>query len=281
VRIGIDRESSAKKLAAALALRAGEAQKRFDAGRRALRAVQGADGGPAYLRQDVEDLIVRTGTDLDQAIEQAQPSGTEPLRDWAADELGRIRGELPPARTAAALPAGLFAPPPVAVIASLGGAPKKKPAGPKTAPPAAPPPPPQEAVAAGKADGLLDEVGKVVGRIFFLASHDDLEVKLWVGSTVPHATFSFWSQGQVKGSPPAPSTIRTDGRKGGVLRGLYLYRAAYSKGPVTEFIEYPQPAGAPATPSERLDLVNGTGFFCCRFDEQYCHAVDSEKECRR
>ena len=121
----------------------------------------------------------------------------------------------------------------------------------------------------------------MVGRIFFLADHDDLEVKLWVGSTVPHATFSFWPQGRIKGSPPSPTIIRTDGKHDHVVRGLYVYRAAWTKGAVTELIEYPKPAGTSVAMSERLDLVNGSGFFCCRFNEQYCHGVANEKECRR
>jgi hypothetical protein len=106
-------------------------------------------------------------------------------------------------------------------------------------------------------------------------------VKLWVGSTAPHATFSFWSQGRIKGSPPSPTTIRTDGKHDHVVRGLYVYRAAWTKGAVTELIEYPKPAGTSVALSERLDLVNGSGFFCCRFNEQYCHDVASEKECGR
>jgi len=268
-------------LAQALALEIKGVQTRFADSRRALGTVTGADGQPAYLRKDVADLIDHTGKDLDAAIVKVQPSNLQPLQDWVADELGRIQGELPPAPRAASL----FAPQPVAVIASLGAPPKKKPASPKpaspkpAAPPAAPPPP--DTVPAGKTGGLLDEVGKVVDRIFFLASHDDLEVKLWVGSTAPHATFSFWPQGKLKGgSAPAPTIIRTDGKKGGVLRGLYVYKAAWTQGRVTQIIEYPQPAGTQTTPTERLDLVNGTGFFCCRFNEQYCHAVASEKECR-
>ena len=32
--------------------------------------------------------------------------------------------------------------------------------------------------------------------------------------------------------------------------------------------------------SERLDLVNGSRFFCCQFNESYCHHVDDEKDCR-
>jgi hypothetical protein len=280
VRIGIDIDSNSKKWAKALVPQVKEVQTRFADSRRTLSTVKGADGQPAYLRKDVADLIDRTGKDLDAAIVKVQPSSLEPLRDWVADELGRIQGELPPApRTAS-----LFAPQPVAVIASLGAPPKKKPASPKAAnpKPAAPPaPPPPDTVPAGKTGGLLDEVGKVVDRIFFLASNNDLEVKLWVGSTVPHVTFSFWPQGRLKGdSAPAPTIIRTDGKKGGVLRGLYVYKAAWTQGKVTQIIEYPQPTGTQTTPTERLDLVNGTGFFCCRFNEQYCHAVANEKECR-
>src|SRR4029079_9049932 len=58
---------------------------------------------------------------------------------------------------------------------------------------------PQEGmITAEQANRLLDQVGEVVGRILFLAAHDDLEVTLWVGSTpAPHATFSFWPQGKI------------------------------------------------------------------------------------
>jgi hypothetical protein len=123
-------------------------------------------------------------------------------------------------------------------------------------------------------------VGEVVGRIFFLAERDDLEVELWVGSMpAPQATFRFWPQGKVKGSTPAPTILRTNGKREHVLRGLYSYRAAWAKGRVTELVEYPNPAGAPLA-SERLDLVSGSSFFCCRFSEQYCHHVANEKECR-
>jgi hypothetical protein len=275
------RVNPAVAFAAALALAVGEVQKRFDEGRRTLLPTQGSDGKPAYLRQEVVDLIALTGRDLGQSIEKVQPSGAEPLLAWTDDALGRLQGKLTasPGLTAAK-PAGLFAPQPVEVIASLGKPPKKKPASPKPAAPVNPPAPPPDTVAAAKADGVLDEVGKVLSQIFTLAAHNDLEVKLWVGSTAPHATFSFWPQGRLKGSPPAPTIIRTDGKKSGVLRGLYVYKVTVNKGPVTEFIEYPPPASAQATPSERLDLVNGTGFFCCRFDEHYCHAVANEKECR-
>ena len=67
---------------------------------------------------------------------------------------------------------------------------------------------------------------------------------------------------------PTPTIIRTDGKKDHVLRGLYSYKAAWAEGAVTHLIEYPQPAGIQVTPSERLDLVNGSGFFCCWFNEQ-------------
>jgi hypothetical protein len=281
VRVGIDVDRPSRKWAKALAPQVQEVQRRFDDGRRALSTVKGADGKPAYLRKDVADLIDHTGRDLDDAIVKVQPSDLQPLRDWAADEIGRIQGEIKgPQGQTAALPAGLFAPQPVEVIASLGNPPKKKPASPKAAKPAAPPAPPPDTVPADKSNGILDEVGKVVSRIFTLADKDDLEVKLWVGSTAPHTTFSFWPGGKIKGSTLAPTIIRTDGKKGGVVRGLYDYRAAWTQGKVTQIIQYPQPAGAQSTPTERLDLVNGTGFFCCRFNEQYCHAINNEKECR-
>lgn len=264
-------------LAGALALQIGVVKKRFDKNRRALQIVRGPDGQPAYLRQEVAGLIARTGEDLDQAIEKVQPSDLEPLQAWAIDQLGRIQGELaaPPAQKTAALPSGLFTPRAVAVVASLERLSLLRLASAKATAPQ------QETVAAEKTDSLLDQVGQVVGRIFFLADHGDLEVKLWVGSTAPHATFSFWPQGRIKGSPPSPTTIRTDGNREHVVRGLYVYRAAWTKGAVTELIEYPKPAGTAVATSERLDLVNGSGFFCCRFNEQYCHNVANEKECRR
>jgi hypothetical protein len=270
---------AAKALAGALVLQLGGVQKRFDENRRALRTVPDPGGKPAYLRQEVASLIARTGEDLDKAIEQALPSGTEPLRAWTAEELGRIQGELaaPPAQKTAAFPSGLFTPRAVAMVASLRGFPllalaKGKAAAPK-----------QDTLTAETSNRLLDQVGEVVGRIFFLADHNDLEVKLWVGSTpATRATFNFWPQGRIKGSAPAPAIIRTDGKRDHVLRGLYSYRAAWTQGAVTEVVEYPSPAGASAArlTSERLDLVTRSRFFCCRFNEQYCQHVDDEKECR-
>jgi hypothetical protein len=288
VKVQFSVDSSTTKLALALAPEIGKVQTIFATNRRALRTVPGPDGKPAYLRQEVAGLIARTEEDLVKAIEKIQPSTLEPLRAWSADELGRIQEELaaPPGQGTAALPAGLFAPRAVAVVASLRGFPllalakPKATAKPKAAAPPQAPAPPQDTVAAEKTDGLLDQVGKVVGRIFFLADHDDLEVKLWVGSTAPHATFSFLPQGRIKGSAPTATTIRTDGKHDHVVRGLYVYRAAWTQGAVTELIEYPKPAGTSAEMGERLDLVTGSGFFCCRFNEQYCHGVANEKECR-
>jgi hypothetical protein len=276
IRFGIDRDSHSKKLAKALTLPVGEVKTRFEDGRRALHVLKGANGKPAYLRADVAKLIDQTGKDLDAAIVKVEPSDLLPLQDWVADAFGRVQGELAgsPGRQSAAVPAGLFAPHAVAVVASLRVFPLLGPAKKK---PAAPPP---DTVPVETSDSFLNEVGQTVSRILFLASNDQLEMKLWVGSTVPHSTFSFWPQGKIKGSTPAPTIIRTDGKKGGVLRGLYVYKATWTEGAVTHLIEYPQPAGIRVTPSERLDLVNGSGLFCCRFDEQYCHAIDDEKECR-
>jgi hypothetical protein len=129
----------------------------------------------------------------------------------------------------------------------------------------------------------MDKVGKVVSQIFSLADHDDLEVTLWVGSEpVRRATFRFWAHGQIADSALSPKIIRTNGNQEHVWRGYYDYSVALTRGSVTEWIKFPIPAGAPmAEQSERLDLVRGSSFFCCRFDEQYCHHVASEKDCRR
>jgi len=191
----------------------------------------------------------------------------------------------------------------VAVVASLGrfplptlasvaaGAPKRTPAKPKTshkaAPPAAPkpappPPPPPVTVPAATADRLLDQIGEVVGKLFFLASHDDLEVNVWFGSTPEtKVAFSFWpaAPGQ---APPSRMTVRTNGRRDHVLRGEYSYEAAWIKKAVTQKLVYVDPGGAASvsSPGEELDLVDGSSFFCCRFKEGYCHHVESEQECR-
>jgi hypothetical protein len=271
-------ETPSKKRAKALAASVEKVQQKFGESRRALHAVRGPRGEAAYARQDVADLIASTETDLDQAIAGVEKSGMEPLRAWSADEIQRVREKLDAsAGRAAALPSGLFAPRVAAVVASLGALRLPWPAAVKAAVPQ------QAAIPAEKADGILDQVGEVVGRIFLLASHDDLAVKLSVCSTpAPRVKFSFWPQGNFKGSSPDPTIIQTNGKKDHVLRGLYRYEAAWKDGAVTQVIRYPSPAGAPAArmSSERLDLVKDTGFFCCQFKEGYCRHVDNEKECR-
>lgn len=288
-RLTIGFESPTKELAEALAPQVQMVQTRFDENRRALRTVQGSDGKPAFLRKDVASLITQTGGDLDTAIEKVQPSDLAPLRAWSDDALAHIQTELGalPGPKTAVFSSDSFTPRGFAVFASLSSPPKHakpKHASPKPLAPKAVAPPP-DSVPTDKSNSLLDEVGEVVSRIFTLASTNDLEVKLWVGSTAPHTAFSFGSQGQIKGDAPAPHTVRTDGKLDHVIRGLYAYHADWTKGAkgaVINRISYPNPADAPAgqTPSERLDLVKGSSFFCCRFDQNYCHHVNNEKDCR-
>jgi hypothetical protein len=288
-------ESDSKKLAKALAQQTGEVKQRFDENRHALHPVKGPHGEPAYTRQDVAGLVTGTANDLDQAIARVGDPRLAGLRAWSAEELRPIQEELAaPASHTAAYP---FAPRAVAVVASLGWLPLPEPAGGKAPPPKKPAPkkvapkqtapkpasPEPETVTAEKSNGLLDQVGEVVSRIFFLASHDDLEVKVWVGSTpATRVKFSFWPQGNIKGSPADPVIIQTNGKKDHVLRGLYSYEADWTKGAVTQVIRYPNPAGTPVAQmgSERLDLVKDTGFFCCQFKAGYCRHVADEKECR-
>jgi len=271
-------ESSSKRLAKAVAKQVGEVQRRFDENRQALHTLQGAGGEPAYPVREVAGLIARTGEDLDQAIEQVGEPGLEGLSAWSVEKLQSIQEQLKALSVqTAALSSDLSTPRAVAVVASL-----EWHGSPGLAKVSSAPPKP-ETVSAETSNRLLDQVGEVVNRIFFLASHDDLEVKLWAGSTpAQKTTFRFRPQGQIKGSTPAPTIIQTNGKRDHVLRGLYVYEAAWAKGAVTELIKYPNPAGASAAglASERLDLVNGSSFFCCRFDEQYCQHVASEKECR-
>lgn len=269
-------ESSSKKMAKALAQQVGEVQKRFDKNRRALRSVRGSNGEPAYSQDEVAGLVARTGKDLDQAIEQVGEPGLDGLRAWATEELRRIQDELA-AQTdrIATWPSGLSTPRAVARVASLEAPPLPRLANVSSAAP-------QGTISAEKSDRLLDQVGEVVGRIFVLAKKEDLEVELWVGSTpVQEVAFLFSPQGRIQGSTQEP-IIRTDGKQKHVLRGLYRYRAAWTQGSVTELIAYPNPAGPSAggLASERLDLVNGSSFFCCDFDAKYCHHVDTKKECR-
>jgi hypothetical protein len=286
-RLNINFDSPSKKWADALAPQVQEVQNRFDASRRALRPLQDPGGKPAYQRKDVADLIAHTGKDLDDAIVKVQPSGLQPLRDWAAEEVARIQAELGalPGPKTAAFHSGRSTPRAIARAANPGKPPK--PASPK---PAAPP---QDTVPAEKSNSLLDELGKVVSQIFTLASHDDLEVKLWAGSTETNTTLSFWPMGQIKGAAPSPFTIQTNGTRDHVIRGLYSYKAVWQalgqgklkrgQGAAEWIIQYPNPANTPSAsiPSERLDLVKGSPFFCCQFQEGYCHHVDNEKQCRR
>jgi len=263
--------SSSGKLAGALAKAVKQVRKRFDKNRRALPTVKGPGGEQIHPRQEVAGLIALAEKDLDQAIEGVGEPGLAALESWAAEEFRRIREELaaaPGGQTAASF----FAPRAVAVVASVGGGGIAKTAA--TQP---------ETLTAGRSRKLLDEVAQVIERIFFLASKNDLEVDLWVGSTpAQQVMFSFWPQGSVKGSPPANDIIRTNGKRERVLRGLYFYRASYSQGPITELLEYPSQSASPAPQSRsaRLDLVNGSRFFCCRLGEKYCHHVDDQKECR-
>ena len=290
---------AAALLAKAIAKQVQQVQARLITKRKALQIQNGPGSAPGYLAKEVTGLVAGTRQDLDQAIQSVKPSGTEPLRAWVDDQFQQIQGKLPPPGPTASLPAP-SAPRAGAALAGLrmGGLPvaakpkPKKPAPPKPkpAPPKAAPPPQPQTIPTSTADQLLDQVEKVVSRIFILADHNDLEVNLWVGSTQErkaklafwqssHATFSFWPQGRIKDSPPAHAIIKMAGKKDHVLRGLYSYEAdlGLEKGAVIQTIKYPDPA-APIQ-SERLDLVNGTGFFCCRFKESFCHAVATEKEC--
>ena len=264
-------ESSSKKLAAALAPKVEAVQMTFNASRRSLRPVQSWGSKPAYLRREVAGLIDTTEKNLDQAIEQIGEPGLDALRAWSREKLRRLQGELAaqPRQAATACPGC-----PVAVVASLGTLPLAS---------LAAAAPQQDAVAADAADRLLDQAGEVISRLLFLAAHDDLEVTLWVGSTPEtRATFRFWPEGRIGGAAPAPAILKTNGSRKRVLRGLYDYSAAWAKGAVTQVVDYPNPAGPAAAQlaGEQLDLVSDSSFFCCRFNEQYCHHVDAEPDCR-
>jgi hypothetical protein len=275
-----------KNVAGALALVVGQCRQRFDQRRRGLTTMTDMDGRRVHFRSEVLALIDRTEQDLDQSIARLPEPRLAGLRAWAAAEIQRVRRELaaPPGERTAALWSGLrpgLVPRAVAVTASLGarigdwlplpgGVAATAAEGPGT-------------IDTGKSIQFLDQVAAVIERIFFLAKKDDLEVKLWVGSTpTPEADFQFWSQASVKDAPPAPQTIRANGKRERVLRGLYFYKAALGSGPLTQFVEYPPRAGAPRAQlaSERLDLVNGSSFFCCHFSKSYCQHVDDDKECR-
>jgi len=272
-------------LAQALAAQVKQVHERFVANRNQLQILRGQGNARGYLPNEVTGLIVDTRKDLDQAIQSSQPSGTEPLRAWVDAEFQRIQEEIPPPGPTASLP-GSSAPRAVAVFASSRGFGMpvfaKKPAKPAPAKPVPPQAPQPQTIPVARADRLLDQVGEVIRKIFVLANTNDLEVEIWVGSTpATKATFRFWPQGNLTGSTPSPTIIQTDGKRNHILRGLYAYRATWGKGAVTQFIEYPNPAGptVAGTASERLDLVKGSRFFCCQFNEAYCHHVDDEKDC--
>jgi hypothetical protein len=278
-------ETSSTKLAHAVAQQVQRVQERLATNRLALRTTPGPGGTPAYLPREVTGLIVHTREDLDQALQQIGEPRLAALSAWSDEEFRRIQTELPPPGPTASL-SGPSAPRAFAVFASSRGfglpvfaknklAPKKPkpPAAPK-----APEPPKPQTIPASTTDRLLDEVAQVIDQIFVLAKNDKLEVDLWVGSTpAEKAKFSFWPQGNFKGSTPAPLIIDTDGRRKHIVRGLYYYSAAWGKGAVIQHIKYPDPDATLA--SERLDLVKGSRFFCCQFDKTYCHHVDDEKNC--
>jgi hypothetical protein len=265
-------------LAAALAGNVGKVVKQFKKDRRALHGVTGPEGERAFPEEEVAGLIARTEKDVDQAIVKVGEPGLDALRAWAAEEFRQIQEELAASsgQSGAAFP-GIATPRAAAVVASLEGFSLSKLASVNAAPPQ------QRTIPAETSKRLLDRAGEVASRIFVLAKKDNLEVELWVGSTpAPQATFRFWSQGKVKEATPAPTIVQTNGKRKNVLRGLYSYRAAWGKGAVTQLIEYPTPAGPSATgvESERLDLVKGSRFFCCQFNDSYCHHVDDAKDCR-
>ena len=275
-----DRVSPARALALALALSLSHqmkaAKQRFDTGRQALRPEPGPDAKPAFLLADVDGLIGRTQDDVARSIEQVGKPELGPLGAWATDAIRRIRRQLP-ANPATLNFSGFSTPPNTAIMlaSTRAAAPRRKPSPPR--PKAAPPKP--ATIPDDQANGLLDQVEAVLSRILFLADHNDLVVKLWVGSTpASRAQFSFWSEGKIKGETPENTLIRTNGVHE-VVRGLYDYHAELRQGAVTHLIQFPNEA-ATHTVSERLDLVNDTPFFCCRFDDDYCHHVADAKECR-
>ncbi|HZF08967.1 MAG TPA: hypothetical protein VFE33_09280 [Thermoanaerobaculia bacterium] len=289
IKIGWDSSKLAKQLAEEM----DRVRQKFKDDRAALPIVPGPGGVPAYPRQAVVDLVNSAERELDHAVEQVKEPKLAGLRAWGDEQIEISRRKLERPATLAA--AAFSGPRPVALFASFAGGAKHKPQTPKPSPKADPPPqpvgPPKpdplEATTVGTTETqqILGQVEKAIERIFFLADKDDLEVKLWIGSTpAQHATFRFWPKSSAQGAPPAPTIIQTDGQKDHVLRGIYDYRASAALGSkaVTTILENgPKPAGgAPSLTSERLDLVNGSRFFCCRFDDNYCHHVDDEKECQ-
>jgi hypothetical protein len=280
------------KLAKHLAEEMKRVRQKFTDDRAALPIVPGPGGVPAYPRQAVVDLVNSAERELDHAVEQVKEPKLAGLRAWGDEQIENSRRKLERPATLAA--AAFSGPRPVARFASFSGGAKHKPQTPKASPkadpplpPAPPKPDPLEATTVGTTETqqILGQVEKVIEQIFSFADKDDLEVKLWVGSTpAEHATFRFWPKSSAQGAPPAPTIIKTDGWEKHVLRGLYDYKASAtlgSKSVATILESGPGPTGsAPSLANEKLDLVNGSSFFCCRFDDNYCHHVDNPKECQ-
>jgi hypothetical protein len=275
---------TAAVLAKALAKEIKKVHETFITNRNALRILRSGTAA-GYMPGEVTGLIVHTREDLDQAIQRVGKSDLEALSAWSDAELQRIQGEIPPPGPIASLP-GPSSPRAFAVFASSRGfgltalaknkpAPKKsKPASPKT-----PEPPKPQTIPVAATDRLLDQVEEVIRKIFVLADTNDLWVDLWVGSTPSDkAIFSFWPHGTVPGSEAARAVIKTYNRKKHIVRGFYDYQAAWGRGAVIQKIEYPDSAAQ--VPSERLDLVKDSPFFCCEFKGAYCHHVDNERDCR-
>lgn len=245
-------------MSVALAGQVGKVVKQFEKNRRALRGVKGPDGQTVFPQEEVAGLIARTEKDLDQAIQQVGEPGLDALRAWVAEEFRNIQEDLaPPDPTPHA----------VAVVASLERFSYASASEQKTIP-------------AETSNRLLDRAGEVASRIFLLAKKDDLRVKLWVGSTPERQVeFEFWPQGKVKRVTPIGDKITTNGKREGVLRGLYSYRATWTRGPVAELIQYPSLAGS-RNEYGGMDLVTRPSFFCCEFKGESCHHVENEKQCR-
>lgn len=288
IQINFKFGGGSSKLSKHLAQEMDLVRKKFSEDRAALPIVPGPGGVPAHPRQAVVDLVNSAERELDHAVEQVKEPRLAGLTAWGDEQIENSRRQLErPATVAAATFSG---PRPVAMFASFAGAkhgPRTPPKAGPPLPPAPPKPDPLEATTVGTTETqqILGQVEKVIERIFALADKDDLEVKLWVGSTpAEHAIFRFWPKSTAQGAPPTPTIIKTDGWEKHVLRGLYDYKASATLGSkaVTAFLESgPGQAGsAPSLASEKLDLVNGSSFFCCRFDDNYCHHVDDPKECQ-
>lgn len=236
--------------------------------------------GSGYDPVEVNALLDHTREDLSQAIQQAGKSSLGPLDAWAKDKLQEIQSEVPPPAPIASLPEP-YAPRATAVFAVSRGfgfpmlatnkpAPKK--------PKAAPPKP--QGIPVSATDRILNQAEEVIRQIFTLADTNDLWVDVWAGSTPSDkAFFSFWAHGAVKGADKSAAVIKTDNWKKHMARGYYDYEIKWPTGAVTLTIKYPDPTAD--VPSERLDLVQGSEFFCCEFNKSgNCHHVEDQKDCR-